>query len=77
MIKAKSPLATRQSGTSILLVGQGLRDTLLPVCGSLEILTTVSIGGVGAARTTSQVSENVLPRPAAASQWLQSAYRLL
>jgi hypothetical protein len=77
MIKAKSPLAALQSGASILLVGQGLRDTLLPVCGSFEVLTTVSIGGVGAARTTWQVCEKVLPRPAAARHWFQSAYRLL
>ena len=49
MIKALGPVAALLISVSILLAGQGLQGTLLPVRASLEAFTTVSIGAMGAA----------------------------
>jgi len=49
MIKALSPVAALLLSVSILLTGQGLQGTLLPVRASLEDFSTVAIGAMGAA----------------------------
>ena len=49
MIKALAPVAALLISVSILLTGQGLQGTLLPVRASLEDFSTVSIGAMGAA----------------------------
>ena len=49
MKHALAPVATLLLGVSILLTGQGLQGTLLPVRASLEAFSTVSIGLIGAA----------------------------
>lgn len=49
MIKVLAPVAALLLSVSILLTGQGLQGTLLPVRASLEAFTTVSIGIMGAA----------------------------
>jgi MFS family permease len=49
MKTAFAPVAALLIGVSILLTGQGLQGTLLPVRASLEAFSTVSIGVMGAA----------------------------
>ena len=49
MKHALAPVAALLIGVSILLTGQGLQGTLLPVRASLEAFSTVSIGTMGAA----------------------------
>jgi MFS family permease len=49
MKKALAPVATLLIGVSILLTGQGLQGTLLPVRASLEAFSTLSIAVMGAA----------------------------
>lgn len=49
MIKSLAPVAALLISVSILLTGQGLQGTLLPVRASLEHFSTVSIGVMGAA----------------------------
>lgn len=49
MIKSLAPVAALLISVSILLTGQGLQGTLLPVRASLEQFSTVSIGVMGAA----------------------------
>ncbi len=49
MIKAIAPVAALLISVSILLTGQGLQGTLLPVRASLEAFSTVSIGAMAAA----------------------------
>jgi MFS family permease len=48
MIKALTPVAALLIGVSILLTGQGLQGTLLPVRATLEAFPTISIGAMGA-----------------------------
>lgn len=48
MIRAIAPVATLLFGTAILLAGQGLQGTLIPVRATLESFTTFSIGLMGA-----------------------------
>ncbi|MDA0707146.1 MAG: hypothetical protein O2907_09945 [Proteobacteria bacterium] len=49
MKKALAPVATLLIGVSILLTGQGLQGTLLPVRAVLEEFSTLSIAIMGAA----------------------------
>lgn len=49
MTKALAPILALLISVSILLTGQGLQGTLLPVRASLEDFSTVSIGVMGAA----------------------------
>ena len=49
MKKALAPVATLLIGVAILLTGQGMQGTLLPVRASLEAFSTLSIGIIGAA----------------------------
>ena len=49
MKHALAPVAALLIGVSILLTGQGLQGTLLPVRATLEAFSTVSIGAMGAA----------------------------
>lgn len=49
MRKALAPVATLLVGVAILLTGQGMQGTLLPVRASLELFSTLSIGVIGAA----------------------------
>jgi MFS family permease len=49
MKHALAPVAALLIGVSILLTGQGLQGTLLPVRAALEEFSTVSIGAMGAA----------------------------
>ncbi|MFC1776810.1 MFS transporter [Pseudomonadota bacterium] len=49
MIRALTPVAALLFGTAILLTGQGLQGTLLPVRATLEDFSTISIGLMGAA----------------------------
>ncbi len=49
MRRALAPVATLLIGASILLTGQGLQGTLLPVRASLEGFSTLLIGVIGAA----------------------------
>jgi len=49
MKRALAPVATLLIGVSILLTGQGLQGTLLPVRASLEGFSTLLIGVIGAA----------------------------
>lgn len=48
MRQALAPVAALLIGVSILLTGQGLQGTLLPVRASLESFSTISIGVMGA-----------------------------
>ncbi|MGA9572702.1 MAG: MFS transporter [Lysobacterales bacterium] len=48
MIRAITSVATLLFGTAILLTGQGLQGTLLPVRATLENFSTISIGVMGA-----------------------------
>jgi len=47
--KALAPAAALLIGVSILLSGQGLHGTLLPVRASLEDFSTLAVGAVAAA----------------------------
>lgn len=49
MKNALRPVAALLIGVAILLSGQGLQGTLLPVRAALEDFTTISIGAMGAA----------------------------
>jgi len=49
MKRALAPVASLLLGVSVLLTGQGLQGTLLPVRASIEDFSTVSIGIMGAA----------------------------
>ena len=49
MIKAIAPVLALLISVSILLTGQGLQGTLLPVRAALEDFSTLSIGAMGAA----------------------------
>jgi MFS family permease len=49
MKNALAPVATLLVGVAILLTGQGLQGTLLPVRASIELFSTFSIGVIGAA----------------------------
>ena len=49
MIHAITPVAALLFGTAILLTGQGLQGTLIPVRATLEDFSTISIGLMGAA----------------------------
>ncbi|MBT8090044.1 MAG: MFS transporter [Gammaproteobacteria bacterium] len=49
MTKALAPVAILLISVSILLTGQGLQGTLLPVRASLEDFSTIAIGTMGAA----------------------------
>jgi len=49
MIRAITPVAALLFGTAILLTGQGLQGTLLPVRATLEDFSTISIGLMGTA----------------------------
>lgn len=49
MKEALAPVATLLIGVAILLTGQGMQGTLLPVRASLELFSTLSIGIIGAA----------------------------
>ncbi|MDH5346182.1 MAG: MFS transporter, partial [Gammaproteobacteria bacterium] len=48
MRKALAPVAALLIGVSILLTGQGLQGTLLPVRATIEQFPTISIGVMGA-----------------------------
>jgi MFS family permease len=48
-MRALAPVATLLLSAAILLAGQGLQSTLLPVRASLEQFSTFAIGGMGAA----------------------------
>lgn len=48
MIRAITSVAALLSGTAILLTGQGLQGTLIPVRATLEDFSTISIGLMGA-----------------------------
>ncbi len=48
MIRAITPIAALLAGVAILLVGQGLQGTLLPVRATLEDFSNLAIGGFGA-----------------------------
>lgn len=48
MIRALAPVATLLLSAAILLTGQGLQGTLLPVRASLEHFSTLQIGAMGA-----------------------------
>jgi len=48
MIRAITPVAALLFGTAILLTGQGLQGTLIPVRATLENFSTISIGLMGA-----------------------------
>ena len=48
MIRVLAPVAALLIGVSILLTGQGLQGTLLPVRASLEGFPTLAIGAMGA-----------------------------
>jgi len=48
MIRAIAPVAALLFGTAILLTGQGLQGTLIPVRATLEDFSTISIGLMGA-----------------------------
>ena len=48
-MRALAPVATLLLSAAILLAGQGLQATLLPVRASLESFSTVAIGSMGAA----------------------------
>lgn len=47
MIRAITPVAALLFGTAILLTGQGLQGTLIPVRATLESFSTISIGLMG------------------------------
>src|SRR3989304_7827104 len=49
MIRTLTPVATLLFGVAILLPGQGLQLTLLPVRANLEAFSTLSIGLMGGA----------------------------
>ncbi len=49
MKNALAPVATLLVGVAILLTGQGMQGTLLPVRASMELFSTFSIGVIGAA----------------------------
>jgi MFS family permease len=49
MISAIAPVAALLFGTAVLLTGQGLQGTLLPVRAALEDFSTISIGLMGTA----------------------------
>mgnify|MGYP001814451143 CR=1 FL=1 len=49
MRRAITPVATLLFGTAILLTGQGLQGTLIPVRATLEAFSTLSIGLMGTA----------------------------
>ncbi len=49
MLKALSPVSALLVGVAILLTGQGLQGTLVPVRAGLEAFSTFSIGLIGAA----------------------------
>jgi len=49
MIRAITPVAALLFGTAILLTGQGLQGTLIPVRATLENFSTISIGLMGGA----------------------------
>ncbi len=49
MRNALAPVATLLVGVAILLTGQGMQGTLLPVRASMELFSTFSIGVIGAA----------------------------
>lgn len=49
MRQALAPVSTLLLGAAILLAGQGLQGTLLPVRASLEAFSVFSIGAIGAA----------------------------
>ena len=49
MKRSLAPVAALLISTSILLTGQGLQGTLLPVRATLEGFPTVAIGAMGAA----------------------------
>lgn len=49
MKQALAPVAMLLVGVAILLTGQGMQGTLLPVRASLEMFSTLSIGVIGAA----------------------------
>jgi MFS family permease len=49
MKNALAPVATLLVGVAILLTGQGMQGTLLPVRASIELFSTFSIGVIGAA----------------------------
>ena len=49
MKNALAPVATLLVGVAILLTGQGMQGTLLPVRASMELFSTFSIGIIGAA----------------------------
>ncbi len=49
MLRAITPVAALLFGTAILLTGQGLQGTLIPVRATLESFSTISIGLMGAA----------------------------
>src|SRR5512139_3789147 len=49
MIRALAPVAALLLGVAILLTGQGLQATLLPVRANLEDFSTLSIGLMGGA----------------------------
>ena len=48
MIRALAPVATLLLSAAILLAGQGLQGTLLPVRAGLEDFSTFEIGSLGA-----------------------------
>ena len=48
MIRALAPVATLLLSAAILLTGQGLQGTLLPVRAGLEDFSTFQIGSLGA-----------------------------
>lgn len=48
MIRAITPIAALLTGVAILLIGQGLQGTLLPVRATLEDFSNLAIGGFGA-----------------------------
>lgn len=48
-MRVLAPVATLLLSAAILLAGQGLQSTLLPVRASLEAFSTLAIGGMGAA----------------------------
>ena len=48
-MRVLAPVAALLLSASILLAGQGLQATLLPVRASLESFSTIAIGSMGAA----------------------------
>ena len=83
MIRSLAPVAALLLGVAILLTGQGLQSTLLPVRAHMESFSTIAIGVMGGAyflgftvgclrgirlvQKLGQVSDKAPPAPVGAS----------